>query len=74
MLNERLSKQQSEAKAPFTAASVKDGKFFDCSDEKSLFAERLVQERSDRSRIVGSCRLAGAGAPMGIHDRRTDAS
>ena len=42
MLNERLSKQQSGAKAPFTAASVKDGKFFDCSDEKSLFAERLV--------------------------------
>ncbi len=27
MLNERLSKRQSEAKAPFTAASVKDGKF-----------------------------------------------
>ncbi len=36
MLNERLSKQQSEAKAPFTAASVKDGKFLIVQTKKAF--------------------------------------
>ena len=36
MLNERLSKQQSGAKAPFTAASVKDGKFLIVQTKKAF--------------------------------------
>ena len=36
MLNERLSKQQSGAKAPFTAASVKDGKFLIVHTKKAF--------------------------------------
>ena len=36
MLNERLSKQQSGAKAPFTAATVKDGKFLIVQTKKAF--------------------------------------
>lgn len=36
MLNERLSKQQSGMKAPFTAASVKDGKFLIVQTKKAF--------------------------------------
>ena len=36
MLNERLSKQQSGAKAPFTVASVKDGKFLIVQTKKAF--------------------------------------
>ena len=42
MLNERLSKQQKRGEGAFYGGIGERWKIFDCSDEKSLFAERLV--------------------------------